>query len=216
MQNDEFGLLNYDIPRMIRSPHHAAAVEGFIAHRAQIGARRHPLRPRANGPDSLVLDFNGAFALVEHGHYGISTMINAKECGFFGAVVSGLDKARRRVVGDRFAFLVDNNVRCIPLWRDSARLGVSAFIRFTVTNAPKAKLRNSINDMLILATAACHGLPLVTEDKLLARFAEDFLTASVEYRDTYAQVDFGVEEVKRALSRESKGYVNRGWQFLVR
>jgi hypothetical protein len=68
--------------------------------------------------------------------------------------------------------------------------------------------------MLIAATALQSAGNLTTRDTLLARFTANQSSAS-QYQDG-PSITIGFEEAapkQRLRSQESKGYINRGWNF---
>lgn len=80
----------------------------------------------------------------------------------------------------------------------------------------KSDIKNSINDLLILSTAYLNGKSLYTEDKLLKVFVAEKLSGTITKKDDGVILDFSSEEdLQRRISKESKGYINRGWSYSI-
>jgi hypothetical protein len=81
----------------------------------------------------------------------------------------------------------------------------------------KANFRNSVNDMMILATAIAGHEQLLTDDNLLARFAAAQRQAPLrEVGEGLIEIDFERSiGVGRRLPNESKGYINCGSRIAV-
>lgn len=74
-------------------------------------------------------------------------------------------------------------------------------------------VHNTINDMLILWAAAQEKALLLTEDSLHARFAATTYGARLRELSSVLRLDFATDNRARPKSRESKGYINRGWRI---
>jgi len=91
------------------------------------------------------------------------------------------------------------------------------FAKFIEQHNSKEDLRNSINDIIILATAAEKKMLLVSKDSLLNRFAAKECNVVLKEVKGTLELDFSApKSVERMNFSESKGYVNRGWSYSVR
>ena len=98
-----------------------------------------------------------------------------------------------------------------------AEVGMNLLAQFLDRYEAKQNMRNTINDVLVLATAIEKKVPLLTEDNLLRRFTAEVIGALTGERQGNLLLDFSAAEVQeRRKPLESKGYINRGWQVLER
>ncbi|WP_411090119.1 type II toxin-antitoxin system VapC family toxin [Streptomyces sp. 061-3] len=166
--------------------------------------------------DRLIMDFNNEFpSVVEYGHIGIAHLLNTANRPIFGESVNHLPKRERKDLLEKFTFLADQGVRCIPVRAESIPAAFDLLKRLIKRGFNlKSDFRNSLNDMLILGTAIANGADLWTKDELLAQFAEDEGLSKVKSCDSHFEITFSASEsALRRVSRESKGYVNTGWRY---
>lgn len=169
--------------------------------------------------DQLILDFNGKMpSFIEFGSMAISQIINDGHKDIFSASISHLEKPLQKKLREKFEFLINTGVQCLPVTPAIAEVGMNILGQFLDRYEAKQNQRNTINDILILSTAIENSFPLLTEDNLLKRFTAELLGAplSVPCTDRLL-IDFTVPEiVDRRRSFESKSYINRGWQVIER
>lgn len=168
--------------------------------------------------DQLVLDF-GSFApsYVEYGSLAISELINHANESTYLSSIDHLDKEQKKLLRDRFRFLLEHGVTCVPITRHVATLAMNMLIAFLDRYQMKDNQRNSINDLLILATAVHGSTSLLTEDNLLRTFMAEHLGVTLERRAALTVLDFSAPQaMARRQSLESKGYINRGWKIRER
>ena len=176
---------------------------------AQRGVRR---------TDQVVIDFGNQFPPYrEFGNEAISEIINANLIDLYKISVAHLTKEKQKYLKRRLRYIVDHRYYCYPLNVLTIETGLNLFSRFVEKYSCKNSVRNTVNDILILATAIERQLPLLTQDNLLSRFAADQYDAVIKSDADAIVVDFSCAETnKRKNSRESKGYTNRGWSYSVR
>ena len=106
----------------------------------------------------------------------------------------------------------------LSLTKDIAAIGMNILMQFLDTYEPKNAFRNTVNDVLILATAIRHLAKLATEDNLLRRFAAEISEALCEKTLPRGLIiNFSTPEVRRKCkSFGAKGFINRGWQVKER
>ncbi|GAB7039114.1 MULTISPECIES: hypothetical protein [Catenuloplanes] len=182
-------------------------------------AQRERLRRKwKDQTDRLIIDFASDYPrIVEYGHNRISGTINAKDITYYSACTSVLDRQIQDTLLSRFAFLAANGVRCIALSPRIIEQMFTLLEAFSQTANVKTNFRNSINDLLILATAIDRRVRLVTRDTLLNRFAAGVHDAPVErVAPEVWTIDFSESTADRRKPYESKGYVNRSWQVMER
>jgi predicted nucleic acid-binding protein len=175
-----------------------------------------PARWKSAMLERLVLDFGRDHPqLIEFNSKATAAIINDRNVAAYGQVLESLDKASKKKLRPRFAFLCMQVSECVPLVAQTADLGIELLWRFVQQHNLKGTFRNSVNDMLILAAAIASKDDLITEDNLLTRFAARERGAAIQDagRGTI-RINFGTPKVLRsAQSGESKGYINRGWRI---
>lgn len=179
--------------------------------------RRMKFAPK-HRTDQVILDFGSDFpTLIEYGHLMIGWLLKYKRTDAYVRRIGHLDKRDRRRLTDIFEYLVDNDLSCVSLDRNKAQLGIELLHEYGASgNSLKADFHNSLNDMLILATAVEATANLITEDRTLWRFAAGILDIPVRTTETMIRLDVSPGVAKSVISRESKGYINRPWQARVR
>lgn len=178
--------------------------------------RDHPFPKRHT--DQIILEFGQDYpAIIEFCNLAISETINSKAKGLFHETIRFLDKEQRKLILARFNFLLNQNINCLLLSRNTVVLGLNLFCEFLSRYNTKENFRNTVNDVLILATAVNSSATLVTKDSLLNRFASDYYNGFTKEKSGFLSIDFGKEKnLVRRRNRESKGYINKGWQIRVR
>lgn len=205
VQSDEPSQANWYMPLLSR--HH------FIGS-APIGIRRrdHPFRKGLS--DSILMDFGNEFpSIVEYNSLSIANAINEGLIDLFVAATNHFDKAMRKLLRNRFCFIVDNGIRCSPIQQQDVEHAFELLDHFRREHNFKQKFRNSWNDLLILSSARNAEIDLITEDNELSRFATKLDGGISSRLNEFIQIRFPrCEEQERKTSRESKGYINVGWR----
>ena len=166
--------------------------------------------------DQFVLDFGNDYELiVDYGSRAISTIINSNQHKFYSLCISHLKKSKQKYLTKRLEFLCSGGIQCIPLSEQIGNIALLAFQDFVKKHNPKSNIRNTVNDMLIAATARTLQMPLITKDKLLFRFVADLWGARLQLHGDWMEMGFTSEATARRESSESKGYVNRSWRVRV-
>ncbi|MGK5675466.1 PIN domain-containing protein [Micromonospora sp. URMC 106] len=164
--------------------------------------------------DQLIIELNSDFpAIIEYGHNRISVAINNQDRRYYELCVNGLDRKLQRKLLSRFDFIIENRVSCLSLSPVIVERMFVLLEAFSTKFNAKSNYRNTINDMLILATALEREAQLLTNDTLLNRFAANFFDApfTPQSNDT-CRIDFSKKSQDRRKPLESKGYINRSWQ----
>ena len=165
--------------------------------------------------ERLILNFGADHPpLLEFNSRATASIINDRNTAAYGRIIGSLDKASQKKLRPRFSFLCENIAECVPLAAQTAELGVELLWSFVQQNTVKGSIRNSANDMLILATAITSKDDLITEDSLLARFAAEQTGSTIrDMSRGRIQINFATSKPSSSSSyRESKGYINRGWR----
>jgi hypothetical protein len=74
----------------------------------------HP--PSKRSTDRIVFSFGSDYEpLVEFGSLAIARMVNDRNSDLLGLSISFRDKQMQRIVRDNYRFLVEREIRCVPL-----------------------------------------------------------------------------------------------------
>lgn len=133
--------------------------------------RDHPVSRQST--DRIAFSFGSEHeSLVEFGSLAIAKMLNKGNFELLRLSISFQSKYRQRIIRENFRFLVENEIRCIPLNRRTVEIGYRLLSEFSSSGERvKTTFRNTWNDILILASAWEHNDILWSEDNQLNRFA---------------------------------------------
>lgn len=220
IQSAEHNKANYYpiLPSWLNHPGASAGLGGLSASvRALFDSRRHAAQGKRR-TDQLVLDFGPNIpTYVEFGSIAITQLINERHDQLYLASIANLDKSAQKKLIAKFRFLLDHGVSCVAVTPPVAIVGLNLLGLFMDRYQPKENKRNTINDVLVLATAIKNDARLLTKDNLLTRFAAEVMSAPVTAEGESINVDFSLPVASdRRKPLESKGFVNRGWQVLER
>lgn len=167
--------------------------------------------------DQVIIDFGNQFpAYREFGNEAISEIINQKKIEIYKLSISHFPKEKPKDRLKKLMYILDNDYPCYSLTKSALEEGLSLFSQFTSKHNCKANIRNTVNDILILATAIDRKKVLLTHDKLLNRFAAEYYEVPIEQDKNELLIDFSKKAVDQSKNRESKGYINSGWSYAVR
>ena len=172
-----------------------------------------------NRTDQVILDFGSDFpVVVEYGHLMVGWLLKNKRVDMYARRILHLDKQERRRLIEIFTYLIENDLYCLTLDRITAQIGIDLLRQYATSggNNLKADFRNSLNDMLILATSINSGIDLLTEDRALWRFAIHTLNLPSNTKGPLITLETSSKTTQSTISRESKGYINRSWEVRVR
>lgn len=177
----------------------------------------HPFSKRHT--DQIILELGADFpTMIQHGNLAITSIINSKARRLYSECVSFLEKEKRKLLLEKFDFLIDNNISCVPLNRTSAALGIQLFYDFITKFNTKQNIRNTVNDVLILATAVESSATLISQDSVLNRFTAKYFDVAI--KDTNNQnicVGFSKpSDSSKDVHQENKGYVNSSWRIITK
>ena len=165
--------------------------------------------------DKLTLYFGHDHpSIVEYGSVAVSRVINARALTALKLAIAPLDRRKQKRLLQRFEFLCDHRVICVPLQPDAARLRQSLLGRFLQKYSLKKNFRNSVNDVLIVSAAIAGAGELLTKDSLLLRFCADCGLLKTHEHNEWTRCETENNPSRRQdtnTNRESKAYVNRGW-----
>jgi hypothetical protein len=207
VQGDQPTKARYYIPIGSRIPGYSAALAA---------PRDHPFQK--NSTDQVLLDFGGYERnFIEFCNVALTDAINSARPEVFVAAIHFQEKNERKLLKKRFGYLIERRIQSVPLSPAIIRRGFRLLGAFLDQNTPKNDFRNTVNDMLILATALELDAPLVTEDSLLLRFAVDYAGCTLHSDGLFVRMQPPSRDHRlRKPSSESKGYINRGWTFKIR
>jgi hypothetical protein len=209
VQGSEFTKANYYIPVSNKFNH-------LLENGIGISKLDHPFRKRDT--DQIILEFGHVHpTLIEFGNLAIAEAINLKAKNVYISSIQFLEKDKRKILLDRFEYLVENNINCIPLNKKIVELSLSLLHVFLKIYNSKEKFKNTLNDVFILATAINSSSTLITKDSLLNRFATEYFDTTLNENSGSLLIDFRkVKTSEFPKSKESKGYINKGWRVQVR
>lgn len=175
--------------------------------------RDHPFNK--NSTDSLMMDFGGQFPTIIHfGNLALADLINNQAVSLFDNAIAHIEKAQRKVFRKKFEFLMECNLDCVPVSRSAVDIAQHLLETFAEQYSFKKDFRNSLNDLLIAATSIESSSSLYTKDDLLTRHIAEYLEASSISMPRGLQVDFSeVAQSSKIKTRESKEFINKGWQI---
>lgn len=146
--------------------------------------------------------------IVYWGMSALADIVNCHDCARFQCAINPLKPRTRRRLLDKLHFVLLAEMSCDPLTEEDSNLGLELMRRFMRTNTPKEDVRNTANDMLILASAMNRGSVLRTDDTLLGGFAENQLHAcAVPHSGNIIDLNLP-RTVRLRKSAGTKGYVN--------
>lgn len=188
----------------------------FGFHPLAIPHRDHPFGKQST--DQLLLDFANEFpTVIEFSNLAVSQVINLGLRDLFTSTTEHLEKKERKTIRSRFDYLLSEGITSIPLSRGAISTGLELLSQFAAQFRTKQNVRNTINDIFILATAIDASAELITKDSTLARFAADVFRVGLQSHKGYIVINFSRSiNATRKAAKESKGYIHRGWQFHLR
>lgn len=168
--------------------------------------------------DAVLIDLGPDYgAVVEYSDIAISNVINERDARLFDVATNFLGKDQQRVLKKRLAFLLRNQIRCVTLSRSAVVKTLDLLGEFEKSHNPKANFRNTLNDLMIVASVLDSSGRLTTVDSELVRFVARYQECVLSQRGEFVTIDFDTPAPsKRRSSAESKGYMNRGWQVRFR
>lgn len=210
VQHEKPAKANYYVPILSRT-HFPEESDGMSSVGLNLN-RDHPFQKIVT--DQIVMEFGNEYpTIVEYGALAISLLINKKIVGLYNETIKHLDKQQQKTLRKRYNFLLENDITCVPLTQSSTSTAMELLYEFRKTHQLKARFRNSLNDILILATAVDLSANLVTEDSVLRAFAAKLFSGQYQNKDKVTIIDFSQSPPRqRVKSKESKGYINDGWR----
>jgi len=198
-------------PNMYGSRHSVELIAAYTGHAgnakwAKMGSKR---------TDSLIIDFSSEYRPYRvFGNDAITCIINERNLGAFKLSISHLDKGRQKNLKKKIEYIFDKKIYCHRINENICEVAMELFDKFQVNITPKENIKNTINDLLILSTAIDKKVSLLTKDKVLGKLAAKEHSGKIITDNDSLMVDFSVSNTSREkASRESKGYINRGWAY---
>lgn len=187
-------------------------------HLGTLANKFHKNRPfNKRLSDNIAFDFKRDFeSYVLYNNHSICKCINENSKELFYPSIEFLAKENFKEIKDKFNFLLESKLTCLQIDNRDIDLSYSLLDLFLKNHSIKEDFRNSWNDLLILSKSINTKSILVTKDKLLNKFAAEIYDAKVvsstenEIEIDFRELDF---EDNKYRKFESKGYINRGWQY---
>jgi len=174
--------------------------------------------PNKHSTDSILFDFNQLHdSFCHYSNFAISDLINNQNIILYDKIMEFQDKTDRKELKKKIRFIIDNNIKCEPILDEDIKEGYLILEKFIDKYSTKGNFRNTWNDILILSKSINKGLLLITEDKLLNKIAMEFYNAIVTKNNDFVNLTFNtIEEPIRKINKESKGYINKSWEYKIR
>ncbi len=161
--------------------------------------------------DQVIIDFGNQFpAYREFGNEAISEIINEKKLEIYKISIAHLPKRRQKSLIKQLNYILDSDYYCYSLTKSAVEQALNLFAKFTSEHNCKREVRNTVNDILILATAIDREKKFLTQDNLLNRFAAKYYEAPTHKNENELLIDFSEKVTEKRKNRESKGYINKG------
>lgn len=150
---------------------------------------------------------------VELGHKSIAKIINDEKAWVLPICADAARIKFSREIKKRVDYIETHGIRCKSLTEESIATALPMFHAFTRNYTMKTDYRNSLNDIFILAVSSHLEIPLLTRDKLLARFSEEYLYANLNDAGDRQIISTRKKNKSNQRMSESKRYVNRSWRI---
>lgn len=150
-----------------------------------------------------------AVSILYWGMSALADIINDHDRARFQAAINRLTPRKRLRLLHKLDFVLQANMPCDALTEEDIQLALGLMRRFAEANSPKIDIRNTLNDMLVLASSINRGFVLRTDDTLLDDFARKQLNArSTPHGDNLMDLRTPKAGYLRR-SAGTRGYVNR-------
>ncbi len=183
-------------------------------------AKFHKNRPfNKRMSDAISFSFKGDFDdYMFYNNLSVADVINNRKQQLFNSSIEFFPKEDYKEIKDKFNFLVGNNLTCLQIENKDIELAYALLDLFLKNHSIKEDFRNSWNDLLILSKSVNSNAKLITKDKLLNKFATELYKAKTIYIGIdEIEIDFSEkkDDARDNTKFESKGYINRGWQYKI-
>ncbi len=216
-------LKNIEKTHSNKAKYHIPRTSSHLHCREILGAkdyfkkRNHPISKRLS--DYVIFDFAQDFkSYALYNNESISQVINNKYNELFYLTISFLEKSEYKDIRGKFDFILKNQLHCESIAENDIELGYELLTQFIQNHSLKEDFRNCWNDILILSKSINEGGKLITSDKLLNKFASEVYEGQITKKDGFLEIQFPneIEKSKNIEKLESKGYINRGWNYKIR
>ena len=155
--------------------------------------------------------------MIEYSDLAISTLIKERNVELFDAAIRFFPKEKQRTLKKRLLFLLENHIQCVTLSRSAVTTTLDLLADFEESHNIKANFRNTLNDLMIVASAITSSAQLTTVDGELVRFVTRYDGRLLRKTQQIVTIDFeSATDAGQARSAESKGFINRGWDVRFR
>lgn len=171
-------------------------------------------RPVPASVDKIVLDFRGDYASrFELGHGTVARVFNERQRDVLRGCCTVLPKIERRIVVAEYDYLVSRGAVALPLDLKAAQTALTLLGDFLASGrSPKSNMRNTLNDMFLLAQSRHCQMPLVSDDRVLSDFGHEAGCGISAAGHLYMIDAAQIPKVPKRPNRESKGYINTRWR----
>ena len=91
--------------------------------------------------------------IIEYNNISIANLINEGLIDLMSSAINHMEKETKKTLKRRFRFLVENNIKCVPLKHSDIECGFRLLSIFKEKHNTKRNFRNTWNDILILSSA---------------------------------------------------------------
>jgi hypothetical protein len=167
--------------------------------------------------DKILYYFGSDFeSFYDFNNYAIARTINDRKIQLFRKSIDSLDKRHRRIIMRKFEFILDSRIVCFPVTKSDIDGAYDILYKFIRFHAVKENFRNTWNDMMILSSAIERKAALISKDSLLNRFSATAVGIEPHLVGEQLKLDFTkFMNSKKRYTRDSKGYINRGWRAKI-
>ncbi|RSK34005.1 hypothetical protein [Hymenobacter metallilatus] len=170
--------------------------------------------------DYLIFDFKEDIESFKiFNNYSISSVVSEKFKELYFASVKFLPKEQKKKLIKKYNYVLSQDLLCVPLVDEDIIIAYDLLDKALEDNVVnfKSNFKNSWNDILVLSKAISLSKTLWTSDKVLNNFAAEVYHARTRTVGDVLELSFGKELAEKSIVRkESKGYINRGWDYKMR
>ena len=188
-------------------------IQDMTSERMYINSSKHILGRKT--ADKFIISCDSPkIDIIYRSNITLANLINYGSPDQFTLCIHHLDKNFKKKLRERFVYLLENNVRAIPVGLKAESIIIDMVRLYFRSHNSKENTRNSINDILIFSTAIASDAKLITNDNELKRFIASNLKLKIDNLENGLIAIHSSYSVKIPNTRDdTKGYVNTGWRI---
>lgn len=167
--------------------------------------------------DKVLINFNNTYeSFIIYGNESLAKLLNCKCKKGIMATTEHLSKQKRKDISDKIDFLIDNNLKVVPLNDHIVMNMLEIMSSIDGHYNFKKNFRNSIMDLLIASTALTDGSTLCTKDYELNKvICKNYNLPYTVFNGILSINNYEKLESTHLVREESKNYINRGWRYKI-